>query len=326
MFDNEQFEDVVDLNETEDNDDEEVCSLFCQTFDLQKKSAAPDKKFDADDFVPVRGGDKIELIKAKSLESYRDWQQQQSPRTVPSNSVLKDRIINNAAQHERSITDFSDTSGPVNKIPERPGNVCTGFKGPELPHRQVEFPSNELKEQKDRVIPNEKNEREALAIEAKNIAAFKESWHQSVKDLGLDKTAVGPLMNEIGEQLAAGKLDVEKLQKLMKGVSLPEEDLRKVSRLIRAFNEDLSEEYGLYLNLSFKGGKDGVTVDSISVAEAGGAHQFNTSIKIASTGETTFQSKFTAGYAGPIVGELSKEQAMTKLRAHVVNGTRNILP
>lgn len=286
MFNDELYEGAADIDESEVGDEcDEDCSLFSQIYD-------------------------------------------QPQRSVPTTSaVLNDRVVANGPAQQRAVVDFSDTSGPVNKISNKMEipNVCTGFKGPEAPRRQVEFPSaNQLK--LDRILPLEKIEREALAIEAKNAAEFKESWNQSLKDLGLEKSPVGPLMKEIGEQLASGKLDAEKLQKLMKDVKFSEEELRSVKRLLRAFNDDLVEEYGIYLNLNFVGNKGNIGVGSITVAEAGGAHQFNTSMTITNEGEKSFQSKFTAGHAGPIVGELTEAKAVNNLRNHFINGRRNPLP
>lgn len=285
MFNDELYEGVADIDESEaDDEGAECCNLFCQIYDQPQRS------------VPSTG------------------------------TVMNDRIVTSGSAQQRSVVDFSDISGPVNKITNKMEipNVCTGFKGPEAPRRQVEFPSNDLKI--DRIIPVEKNEREAFAIEAKSAAEFKESWNQSLADLGLEKSPVGPLMKEIGEQLASGKLDADKLQTLMKDVKFSEEELRGVKRLLRAFNDDLVEEYGIYLNLNFVGNKGNISVGSITVAEAGGAHQFNTSMTITKEGEKSFQSKFTAGHAGPIVGELTEAKAVNNLRAHFINGRRNPLP
>lgn len=286
MFNDELYEGAAAIDETESDDDcDEGGNLFSQIYD-------------------------------------------QPQRSVPTTSaVMKDRVVANGPVQERSVLDFTDTSGPVNKISNKMDipNVCTGFKGPDAPRRQVEFPTaDQLKF--DRILPLEKIEREALAIEAKNAAEFKESWNQSLKDLGLEKTPVGPLMKEIGEQLASGKLDAEKLQKLMKGVSFSEEELRSVKRLLRAFNDDLVEDCGIYLNLSFVGNKGNISVGSITVSEAGGAHQFNTSMTVTNEGVKSFRSEFIAGHAGPIVGKPSEAKAVDTLRGHFINGRRNPLP
>lgn len=221
----------------------------------------------------------------------------------------------------RTAVDQTPT-GPVNSIPNRleDNNTCTGFKGPEQP-RRAEINKEELKF--DRVFPAEKMERIGAKLEAANIAEFQTRWMESMKNLGLEKGPLGPVLTALGDQLAAGKLDVAKLQQLMKGVSISEEDLAKVSRTLRALNENLQEMYGFTVNVSFNGKGDKVGVGSLTVEQAGGNHNFNTSVRIEQTGDAKAKSEFIAGYAGPIVTELTAGQGMTRLRNQIAGGRQD---
>lgn len=77
-----------------------------------------------------------------------------------------------------------------------------------------------------------------------------------VKSTGLDKTPLGPVVKELGQQLAAGKLDVEKLQKLMKDIKMDGEEGEKqfyrslislIQMLLSSHNTSLQQFGAMFL-------------------------------------------------------------------------------
>ncbi len=152
------------------------------------------------------------------------------------------------------------------------------------------------------------------------IAEFKTRWNESSKSL--TNTPLMPLMSQLGEQLAAGKLNPEALQKALDKVKFAEEDLPKMHRAMQQFREDMTELFGLDVNPLFRGKGDEISVTGLIITEANGDFANNAQIHIDKTEAPQSKVVFRRGITGPIVTEISVDGAMTKLHEHVKAGRR----
>jgi len=153
------------------------------------------------------------------------------------------------------------------------------------------------------------------APDAKAVDVFAASWKEKSKEL--EKSPLGPVIAELGKQLADGKLDPEALQKALKDVKFNADDQAKYDKMLKQFTNDLKERYGLDVQIDWRGKGSEVYAASLSISEANGAHQFNTSIRIDLTGKAIARDEFREGTAGPIVKDMSTGDAMKKLREHM---------
>lgn len=214
----------------------------------------------------------------------------------------------------------------VNRITrpdEENPTVCTGFKGkPAEDERQrgEEYTNGrELREDRREAI--EFAERAVKAMrDAAKVEEFKVRWEESVKSNGLDKTPLGPVVKELGQQLAAGKLDVEKLQKLMKDIKMDGEEGEKLMNLLKGFNEDMLSMYGMKITPEFKG--KNLTGLTISEAEQRGTTPHTLTVPV--EGKPEASKVLKGGIAPSEPTPLTVEQAVKKLNSNVVAGRQDI--
>jgi hypothetical protein len=119
-----------------------------------------------------------------------------------------------------------------------------------------------------------------LMQKLRNLEEFKVRWNESLGTL--DKTPFGPVMRELGQQLASGKLNVEAIQKLLKQVKISEEDLPAMAKLLASFNQNMQEMYGFGVSFGFAGKGNEITLTGVQV-ETGGAN--STKLSIGLTGD-----------------------------------------
>lgn len=160
--------------------------------------------------------------------------------------------------------------------------------------------------------------------EAANVAEFQARWKESMKSAGLADGPLQPLFEELGQQLASGKIDAAKLQELMKKGCFTDEDVEKVSKALRALNKDLRDMYGLEMRFGFKGSNDQVTIKEITVSEAMVVRGPRNSVTVSNSEDPKYSVEIVGGFAGPIEHETSAKKAMSALRDHIVQGRRDL--
>jgi hypothetical protein len=169
-------------------------------------------------------------------------------------------------------------------------------------------------------IPRDRHKEFAEALkDALASDRFKKTVAESADSLGLSKGPLGPVIKELGEQLASGKIDSEKIQKLMKDAKFPAEDYRAMRTLLQRFSDDLADEYGIDVQFKFEGKGDKMQVSGISVQDNKGAHQFNMSLNFYKEGPADAQEVFTEGHTGPIVKELTTEKALQRFKEKMIH-------
>ncbi|MBA3994260.1 MAG: hypothetical protein C0469_12100 [Cyanobacteria bacterium DS2.3.42] len=156
--------------------------------------------------------------------------------------------------------------------------------------------------------------------ESPEIKAFNEAWTKSSK--ALEKTPLEPLVSELGKQLASGKLDPEALQKVLKDIKLPADDLDGLSAKFRQLREGLQKDYGLDVEIGWLGKGEQVMPGSLTIKEANGAHQDNAQIRVGLTDKPEAKIVFTEGYAGNIVKSSTADGVMTKVHEHITRKSK----
>lgn len=154
--------------------------------------------------------------------------------------------------------------------------------------------------------------------ETTNVEEFKARWTEA--SAGLAKTPMKPLIAELGNQLASGKLNPEALQKALAGTKISEDEFSAMSRQLKLFREDLKELYGLDLQPTYSGKGDQISLECITLCEANGAFAQNAMIKIDKAEKLSATVEFDRGFNGPITSDVSVDAAMKKIHSHVKTG------
>lgn len=154
-----------------------------------------------------------------------------------------------------------------------------------------------------------------------NIEEFKARWNESSKLL--ENNPLKPVVSELRDQLASGKLNANALQKVLEKVSFAEEDFLSVNRAMKQFREDMQELFGLDVNPVFRGKGEMISITGLTISEANGIFDHNAKVHIdTKTGTSTAKVVFERGINGPIVSEISVDDAMKTFQKHVRAGRR----
>ncbi len=288
--------------------------------------------------APVRGTqDLAELLK--------DFRQVVSERA--SNIDSKTDFLPNILLH---FTNHGQDSGRVSGISSLPKseNGCGGFG--QLPKETVLLPNIGLtpepasaKESSghsdsapgrllfDKPEFSKITEKDGKTIELqerpstqKNIDEFKVRWNESARKYNLDSGPFGPVIKELGEQLASGKLNAEKIQSLLKSICYPNDELDNFAKQLHAFAADLHEMYGVKPIFEFSGRQGQGAVKSISIAEyKHNGFAPNASIKIAEAGQPQAIIE-QRGFAGPSITIQTVDQVMNKFNGFIRSGRQDL--
>lgn len=154
-----------------------------------------------------------------------------------------------------------------------------------------------------------------------NIEEFKIRWNESSKLM--ENNPLKPLVAELRDQLASGKLNAHATQKVLEKVNIAEEEFLAVNRAMKQFREDMKELYGLDVNPVFRGKGEHIELSGLTISEANGVFDHNAKIHIdTQTGTSTAKVVFEKGVNGPIISEISVDGAMKKFQEHIKAGRR----
>ncbi len=162
-----------------------------------------------------------------------------------------------------------------------------------------------------------------LDVQTKSIEEFRAQWNESARMNNLDNGPFRAVIRELGEQLAHGRLNPEKIQILLKSIRYPEEELEHLAKSLRFFAADIHEMYGIKPIFEYSA-RNGVKSLTIAENKMNDFHH-NTSIRISETGQPEAMDE----YRGFNVGSgrrMAVDQVMNKLSGLIRAGRKDLRP
>lgn len=262
--------------------------------------------------------------------SFREAEDNERPAEIPGISTESSALL---AAKDTSLTMTEQTVSPAvakildgctvgissHPLEQTSPAAAAGADGPPsstrdrstAPSARQDAPTEQAKAKDGPDAPPAPGDGKTDPKEHKVLEAFKEAF----KALGeLMKGPLGDLVKEVGNQLASGNFDFNKLKNMAQNITFDEQQLEQIKHGLQQFSNVLRHKLGVDVNVNMKGKPGGrVGIDNVNIARDGGRYAFNTSLTVPAEGAPSAGSELNAGFTGPIQRPITPEEAAKKL-------------